>query len=124
MSEGQVSDVTLRVVRGATLRVRVTNVEREQIPLASISVLDGEGRPVVRKVSTMSILRRFMSGRDEIEDTGWHEFGSVPPDTYTVVVREQGEDEIRMTRTIADGETVQWDIDLAAELESRRGSGK
>jgi hypothetical protein len=43
----------------------------------------------------------------------------VPPDSYTVVVAEPGKPEVRIARTIADGERVEWDIDVAAELAAR-----
>jgi hypothetical protein len=60
-----------------------------------------------------------MNSRDEVQDSGWYTFGSVPPDTYTAIIAEQGKPEIRITRTIMDGETVEWDIDVQAELEAR-----
>ncbi|MGC6486018.1 MAG: carboxypeptidase regulatory-like domain-containing protein [Planctomycetota bacterium] len=121
------TDVQLRVVRGATLRVRATNVDRQQIPLGDITLLDGKGKPVVRRLSTFTLMKRLMSNRDQVENSGWYEFGSVPPDTYTAVLRERGKEEIRIVRTIRDGETVEWDIDVGLELEARdraRGGGK
>ena len=120
------TEVQLRVVRGATLRVRATNVDRQQIPLGDITLLDGAGKPVVRRLSTFTLMKRLMSNRDEVQDSGWYEFGSVPPDTYTAVLRERGKEEVRIVRTIRDGETVEWDIDVALELEARdraRGGG-
>ena len=119
VDEGGVAEVTLDLVRGATLRVRATNADKRQIPLAEISLLDGRGKPVVSRVSTLSVLKRLMKSRDEVDDTGWYEFGSVPPDTYTAVITETGKPEIRITRTVRDGETVEWDIDVQAELEAR-----
>lgn len=117
-------DVTIRVIRGATLRLRARNVDGSKIPLANISVLDGKGKPLASRVSTMSILRRAMSaGVSKVEDSGWYEVGSVPPDTYTVIVTQQGKPEIRFTREIKDGETVEWDVDVTAELEAA-GRGK
>ena len=112
-------DVTLNIVRGATLRVRATNVDKGQIPLAYVSLLDGQGKAVVSKISTISVMRRLLSNRDRVADSGWYEFGSVPPDTYTAVIAEPGKPELRITRIIADGETVEWDIDVAAELAAR-----
>ena len=67
----------------------------------------------------MSIMRRLMRSRDEVKDSGWYEFGSIPPDTYTAVIAEAGKPEIRITRTVMDGETVEWDIDVQAELDAR-----
>ena len=109
----------LRVVRGATLRVRATNVDKQQIPLGNIPLLDGKGKPVVSGLSTFTIMRRLMSRRDKVENSGWYEFGSVPPDTYTAVLREKGKEDIRIVRTIRDGEKVEWDIDVGLELEAR-----
>jgi len=62
--------------------------------------------------------------RDNVQDSGWYEFGSVPPDTYTAILAEPGKPEIRIVRTIADGETVEWDIDIAAELAARDAANK
>lgn len=125
VGEDAVADVTLRVVRGATLRVRATNVDKQQIPFAHVSLLDSRGKAIVSRVSTLSVMRRLMNSRDEVADSGWYEFGSVPPDTYTAVLAEPGKPEIRITRTIADGETVEWDIDVAAELAAReRAAGR
>ncbi|HLQ36815.1 MAG TPA: carboxypeptidase-like regulatory domain-containing protein, partial [Planctomycetota bacterium] len=121
VAEDAVATVQLRVVRGATLKVRATNVDKQQIPLASISLLDGQGKAVVNKISTLTVMRRLMGSADKVDDTGWYEFGSVPPDTYTLVVKEPGKDELRIVRAIADGETVAWDIDVAAELAARDG---
>ncbi|MGE3174414.1 MAG: carboxypeptidase regulatory-like domain-containing protein [Planctomycetota bacterium] len=117
--EDAATAVELRIVRGATLRVRATNVDKSSIPLAWISLLDGNGQPVVHKVSTLTVLRRLMAGRDQVEDSGWYEYGSVPPDTYALVITEPGKPELRISRTIADGERVEWDVDVAAELAAR-----
>jgi protocatechuate 3,4-dioxygenase beta subunit len=116
--EGQ-QDVQLRIVRGAVLRVRATNVDKNRIPLAQLSLFDSKGKPVVNRVSTFTVMRRLMKNRDQVEDSGWYEFGSVPPDTYTAVIAEPGKPEIRIVRTIVDGETVEWDVDVAAELAAR-----
>lgn len=119
VNEDAATDVTLRVVRGATLRVRATNVDKRGIPFAYISLLDGKGKTVVSRVSTLTVMKRLMGNRTEVENSGWYEFGSVPPDTYTAILAEPGKPEIRIVRTIADGETVEWDIDVAAELAAR-----
>jgi hypothetical protein len=47
-------------------------------------------------------------------DSGWFEVGDVPPDTYTVVVERPGQPEVRVTRAIADGEVVEWEVDLGS----------
>jgi protocatechuate 3,4-dioxygenase beta subunit len=119
ISEAAVSDVTLRVVRGATLRVRATNVDKREIPFGHISLLDGRGKAVVSRVSTLSVMKRLLGSKDEVADSGWYEFGSVPPDTYTLVLAEPGKDPVRIVRTIVDGETVAWDVDVGAELAAR-----
>ncbi|MEC8652169.1 MAG: carboxypeptidase-like regulatory domain-containing protein [Planctomycetota bacterium] len=119
VQEELASEVQLRVVRGATLRVRATNVDKQQIPLGNITLLDGKGKPVVSRLSTFTIMKRLMSNRDKVENSGWYEFGSVPPDTYTAILKEQGKEDIRIVRTIRDGETVEWDIDVGLELQAR-----
>ncbi|HEU4417566.1 MAG TPA: carboxypeptidase-like regulatory domain-containing protein, partial [Planctomycetota bacterium] len=83
VGEDMATEVTLHMVRGATLRVRATNVDKSRIPLGYLSLLDGQGKPVVSRISTLSVVRRLMGNRNEVEDSGWYEFGSVPPDTYT-----------------------------------------
>lgn len=122
--EDAAAEVTLRMVRGATLRVRATNVDKQQIPIANISLLDGNGKPVVSRVSTLSVMKRLMANRDTVQDSGWYEFGSVPPDTYTAVITEAGKPDVRITRTITDGQTFEWDIDVAAELAARERDAK
>jgi hypothetical protein len=87
-------------------------------------VLDGNGKAVVSRVSTLSVMKRLMAGKDSVANSGWYEFGSVPPDTYTIVVREPGKPELRVTRAIRDGETVEWDVDVAAELAARDNAAK
>ena len=124
VDENATADVQLRIVRGATLRLRATNVAKSQIPLANVSVLDGNGKAVVSRVSTLSVMKRLMAGKDSVANSGWYEFGSVPPDTYTIVVREPGKPELRVTRAIRDGETVEWDVDVAAELAARDNAAK
>ena len=118
------TEVTLHVVTGATLRLRATNVSKKQIPFGNISLLDGRGKPIVSRVSTFQVMKRLMSSRDNVEDSGWYTFGSVPPDTYTAVLREDGQPEIRITRTIRDGVKVEWDIDVEAELAARARAEK
>ena len=122
--EDQPTDVTLRVVTGATLRIRATNVSKKQIPFGNITLLDGRGKPIVSRISTFQVMKRLMSNRDNVEDSGWYEFGSVPPDTYTALLREDGQPEVRITRTILDGEKVEWDIDVEAELAARERDQK
>ncbi len=124
VAEDAATEVRLTMVRGAVLRVRATNVARAAIPLGYLSLLDGQGKPVVRRVSTLSVMKRLMGNREEVGDSGWYEFGSVPPDTYTLVLAEPGQPELRITRTIADGETVAWDVDVAAELAAREQASK
>ena len=119
VAEGGAAEVTLRIVRGATLRLRATNVDKGQIPIAQISLLDGSGKPVVNRISTLSVMKRLVSNKDKVEDSGWYEYGNVAPDTYTIVVTEPGKEELRVTRTIADGETVSWELDVAAILAER-----
>jgi len=119
VGEDAATDVTLHMVRGATLRVRATNVDKSRIPLGYLSLLDGQGKPVTSRISTLSVMKRLMGSRNEVEDSGWYEFGSVPPDTYTAIIAEPGKPEIRITRTILDGETVEWDVDVAHEMAER-----
>jgi len=121
--EGADVNVQLTVIRGATLKVRVTNVKKEQIPLGNITLLDGNGKKVVNRLSVASVMRRFMSGKQEVDDSGWYTFGSVPPDTYTAIVQDLEGREFRIVREVKDGETVEWDIDLEAELRAH-GYGK
>lgn len=120
VAEAQESAVELHLIRGATVRVRVRNVDGSLLPSGTLQLLDGRGEPLTKSMSALSIFRRLMGSRTTAEDTGWREFGSVPPDTYTVVVREDGKPEQRFVRAVRDGETVEWDIDMAAALRERR----
>ncbi|MEY4829143.1 MAG: hypothetical protein RLZZ562_939 [Planctomycetota bacterium] len=124
VSEDATADVQLRIVRGASIRVRATNVEKSQIPLAFVSLLDGNGKAVVSRVSTLSVMKRLMANKDSVANSGWYEFGSVPPDTYTILIREPNKPEMRIVRTIRDGEKVEWDIDVSAELAARDNAAK
>ncbi|HEX5052320.1 MAG TPA: carboxypeptidase-like regulatory domain-containing protein [Planctomycetota bacterium] len=124
VDEDAVADVTLHIVRGAVLKLRATNVDKQHIPFAQLSLLDGRGKPIVSRVSSLSVIKRLMGSRDEVADSGWYEFGSVPPDTYTAVIAEPGQPELRITRTIADGETVEWEVDVATELAARQKDAK
>lgn len=118
IDEGRATDVTLKVVRGAKVRLRATNVDGSKVPLANITVLDGEGKPLASKVSVVSVMRQFLAQDEKKEDTGWHEVGNIPPDTYTVIITEKGKPEVRVTRAIKDGETFEWDIDVTQELKA------
>jgi protocatechuate 3,4-dioxygenase beta subunit len=122
--EDAATDVKLVMVRGAVLRVRATNVDKSSIPFAWLSLLDGNGKAVTNRVSTLSVLKRLMGSKDEVDDSGWYQYGSVPPDTYTLVVAEPGKPEIRITRVIDDGDTVEWDVDVQAELDARDRDAK
>lgn len=120
VTEGQTTTVSLRVVRGATLRVRVRNVDGRTIPPARVRVVDSKGRPVLRSTSVFGILGRMLrGGGDEKARSGWIDVGSVAPDTYTIIVSEPGKPDIRLTRRIRDGERAVWEFDLAAELKAR-----
>jgi protocatechuate 3,4-dioxygenase beta subunit len=110
--------VALLVQRGATLRVRVRNIDGTLLPRSSVQILDGRGRPVTSQVSALAVFRRLMGNETKRDDSGWYEFGGVPPDTYTAVVRRVGKPELRVPRTILDGETVEWDLDMTALLEN------
>ncbi|MBK8978470.1 MAG: carboxypeptidase regulatory-like domain-containing protein [Planctomycetes bacterium] len=109
--------IQLQVVRGATLKLRARNIDGTDIPLADITVLDGQGRPIASRISAAAIFRRVLGSRDREADTGWRTIGNVPPDTYTVIVREAGQPELRVTREIKDGEVIEWDVDVAAERQ-------
>src|SRR5690606_17230292 len=116
VEEGEVQ-VALTLIRGATLKFRVRNVDGSMVRPGSVQILDAAGRPVTRSMSPASLFRRLMGNREKLAASGWREVGNVPPDTYTLVVTEPGKPERRFTRTIRDGEVVTWDVDLAATLE-------
>lgn len=117
--ESGTTDVNLKIVVGAKLAVRVTNIDGTILPAARVTVLDGSGKPLARQVSVFSVFRRVMGGRQKKDDSGWYEIGNVPPDTYTIIVSEEGQPDISVTRTIRDGEELRWEIDMTAEIESR-----
>lgn len=114
------AQVVLTVTRGAELRVRVTNIDGSQLPRASVSVVDGKGKSIIRNVSVLSVFAKAMGGEQEKDTSGWHTFGNVPPDTYTVIVKEKGKPDLSASRIVRDGEKVEWDIDMAKELRERK----
>lgn len=118
VAEGQAVDLSLAVVRGATLRVRVTSVDGGRLPPARMTILDGSGKPLARKMSVFSVFRRFVRSKPAA-DTGWIELGQVPPDHYTLIITEDGHADVKLKRVIADGEIVEWELDMAEELERR-----
>ncbi|MHC4853506.1 MAG: carboxypeptidase regulatory-like domain-containing protein, partial [Planctomycetota bacterium] len=121
---GQPTDCQIGVVKGAKLKIRVTNIDGSNLPLASISVFDSKGKPLASKVSVVSVFRKLMRGKTKRDSSGWHEIGSIPPDTYTVVIQEKGQPDIEVKRTIHDGEEARWDINMAEELKRHRDSKK
>jgi len=124
VQEGQPSDCHIGVIKGATLKVRVTNVDGSNLPLASISVFDSKGKPLASKVSILSVFTKMMRGKTKRDSSGWHEIGNIPPDTYTVIIQEKGQSDIEVKRTIKDGEEARWDINMAEELKRHRESKK
>lgn len=116
--EGGEATVQLTLIRGATLKIRVRNIDGTLLRPGDVQILDGRGQPVTKRMSALGIFRRFMGNDDKKEDSGWREVGNVPPDTYTVVVSEPGKPEKRYTKTIRDGEVVEWDVDMAATIRA------
>jgi protocatechuate 3,4-dioxygenase beta subunit len=117
--EGRPTEVRLQATRGATLRLRVTNIDGTRLPLANVTILDGKGKPLASRVSVVSVFRSVMGDQTRKDDSGWRELGNVPPDAYTVIVREKGKPDRTFQRTIRDGETVEWDVDMVEELNRR-----
>jgi protocatechuate 3,4-dioxygenase beta subunit len=120
VAESGAAQVTLTVTRGATLRVRVRNIDGSMLPLARVSLVDSKGKPIVRNVSVLSVFRSVMGGEEKKDTSGWHEFGNVPPDTYTAIVKEEGKPDLSVSYAVRDGEKVEWDIDMAEEIRKRR----
>jgi len=65
----------------------------------------------------VSVFRSVMGDQTKKDDSGWREIGNVPPDNYTVIVREKGKPDLTFQRTIKDGETAEWDVDMVEELK-------
>jgi len=72
----------------------------------------------------MSVFLKYMKGRKKKDSSGWHEIGGIPPDTYTMVIKEKGQPDMTIVRTIKDGEEARWDIDMAEELKRHKASKK
>ncbi len=111
------TSVELRLIRGATLKVRVRNIDGTLLRPGDVQILDGQGKPVTQRMSAFSVFRRFMGNETKKDDSGWREIGNVPPDTYTIVISEAGKPDKRYTRTIKDGEVAEWDVDMAAVIK-------
>jgi protocatechuate 3,4-dioxygenase beta subunit len=116
--EAGAANVELRLIRGATLKIRVRNIDGTLLRPGDVQILDGQGRAVTQRMSAASVFRRFMGNQTNKDDSGWREVGNVPPDTYTVVISEKGKPDKRYTRAIKDGETVEWDVDMAAVIKA------
>ncbi|MEZ5964569.1 MAG: carboxypeptidase regulatory-like domain-containing protein [Planctomycetota bacterium] len=118
VAENAEASVDLTLIRGATLRIRVRDIDGTLLRPGDVQILDGNGQPVTRRMSAFAVFRRFMGNQDKKDDSGWREFGNVLPDTYTVVVSEAGKADKRYTRTIRDGEVVEWDVDMTATIKA------
>ena len=106
------------------MKVRVTNIDGSNLPLANISVFDSKGKPLASKVSVLSVFKKLMGSNTKRDSSGWHEIGNIPPDTYTLIIQEKGQPDIEVKRTIKDGEEARWDINMAEELKRHRESKK
>jgi protocatechuate 3,4-dioxygenase beta subunit len=122
--EGQTTEIRIQVIKGATLKVRVRNINGNNMPIANISVFDSKGKPLANNVSVMSVFLKYMKGRKKKDSSGWHDIGGIPPDTYTMVIKEKGQPDMTIVRTIKDGEEARWDIDMAEELKRHKASKK
>ncbi len=118
VAENGEASVELKLIRGATLKIRVRNIDGTMLRPGDVQIVDGQGRPVTQRMSAASVFRRFMGNQQTKDDSGWREVGNVAPDTYTVVISEKDKPEKRYTRTIKDGETVEWDVDMAAVIKA------
>jgi cell division protein FtsI/penicillin-binding protein 2 len=102
----------------------VRNINGNNMPIANISVFDSKGKPLANNVSVMSVFLKYMKGRKKKDSSGWHDIGGIPPDTYTMVIKEKGQPDMTIVRTIKDGEEARWDIDMAEELKRHKASKK
>jgi len=118
VAEAGEPSVALTLIRGATLRVRVRNIDGTLLRPGDVQILDGRGEPVTKRTSALAVFRRLMGNQVKKDDSGWREFGNVLPDTYTVVISEAGKPDKRWTRTVKDGEVVEWDVDMTATIKA------
>lgn len=121
VAENAEANISLTLIRGATLRIRIRNIDGSLLRPGDVQIVDGKGQAVTSRMSAASVFRRFMGNQQKKDDSGWREIGNVAPDTYTVIVSETGKPERRYTREIKDGETVEWDVDMAAVIKAETG---
>ena len=93
-------------------------------PPYSVTLLDSKGKALANNVSAMSVFLSYMKGKKKKDSSGWHEIGNIRPDTYTVIIKEKGQPDIRVVRTIHDGEEARWDLDMEEELKRHKESKK
>ena len=77
-------------------------------------MLNSKGQQVGNSKSLMSVLGGLFKQKKKDGDGGWIDYGILPPDSYTLEVREKGKDgkEVvrKVMRTLAEGETARWEI--------------
>ncbi|MFQ5749022.1 MAG: carboxypeptidase regulatory-like domain-containing protein [Planctomycetota bacterium] len=105
VQEGRTAEVTLTLVRGVLLRVRILDGQDQPIPGAKIQVLDDHGNPARRNDSGGFSFARFFGGSGD----GSFPAGTFAPGTYTV--RATWQDQTRETHVrLSHGEDALAEI--------------
>jgi hypothetical protein len=80
-----------------------------------VRVLNSRRQEVGKRKSLTSVLGNLFRKKDD-EGNAWLDFGTLPPDTYTLEVKQKkdGKDIVRTEqRVLQEGEEARWKIDFA-----------
>jgi protocatechuate 3,4-dioxygenase beta subunit len=116
---GNPSKILVPVVRGGHVRVRVLGFDGRGLPRGRVRVLNSEGKEVGRR-NLFGLLRGLFGGKKKSkEDSSWIDCGLLPPDRYTLVISEEGQDGKtgkprvqKLSRVLHEGEEARWEIHM------------
>jgi protocatechuate 3,4-dioxygenase beta subunit len=106
---------TIVMRRGGRVRVQVIGLDGKKLALGNVRVLNSRGQEVGKRKSLTSVLGNLFRKKDD-EGNAWLDFGTLPPDTYTLEVKQKkdGKDIVRTEqRVLQEGEEARWKIDFA-----------
>ena len=102
------------LVRGGHVYVKVMDMDGKRFPRGTVRVLDSKGQQVGHSKNLMSVLGSLFGKKKKDGNSEWLDYGVLPPDSYSLEVREKDKDgkEVvrKVMRTLAEGETARWEI--------------
>jgi len=111
---GKQPEQRVLLVRGGQVFVKVIDMNGTRFPRGTVRVLNSKGQQVGNAKSLISVLGGLFKQKKKDGDGNWIDYGILPPDSYTLEVREKDKDgkEVvrKVMRTLAEGETARWEI--------------